>query len=159
MLHAQAMCRDYYTLEFMDRSVDTSPIAPALAAFFDNVLDRSVAQLNFKVRCALVLLPRFLFLTCQHARCHSSRYASRCIKQSSTVLVVSNGTLITQYVSLAWKLRLQRHQTQSHVATKSSAEPDMQTLQLRSLARTLRLIINQAKFLVLQQIILVLSLC
>ncbi|KAK9903264.1 hypothetical protein WJX75_001146 [Coccomyxa subellipsoidea] len=44
----QAMCRDYYTLEFMDRSVDTSPIAPALAAFFDNVLDRSVAQLNFK---------------------------------------------------------------------------------------------------------------
>lgn len=43
------MCRDYYTLEFMDRSVDTSPIAPALAAFFDNVLDRSVSQLNFKV--------------------------------------------------------------------------------------------------------------
>ena len=45
----QAMCRDYYTLEFMDRSVDTSPIAPALAAFFDDVLDRSVSQLNFKV--------------------------------------------------------------------------------------------------------------
>ena len=54
MVVVQAMCRDYYTLEFMDRSVDTSPIAPALAAFFDNVLDRSVAQLNFKVRCALV---------------------------------------------------------------------------------------------------------
>jgi len=47
----QAMCRDYYTLEFMDRSVDTSPIAPALAAFFDNVLDRSISQLNFKVSC------------------------------------------------------------------------------------------------------------
>ena len=45
----QAMCRDYYTLEFMDPSVDTSPIAPALAAFFDDVLDRSVSQLNFKV--------------------------------------------------------------------------------------------------------------
>ena len=43
------MCRDYYTLDFMDRSVDTSPIAPALAAFFDDVLDRSVSQLNFKV--------------------------------------------------------------------------------------------------------------
>lgn len=43
-----AMCDDYYALEFMDRSVDTSPIAPALAAFFDNVLDQSVAQLNFK---------------------------------------------------------------------------------------------------------------
>ncbi|KAK9815500.1 hypothetical protein WJX72_004714 [[Myrmecia] bisecta] len=43
-----AMCQDYYTLEFMDRSVDTSPIAPALAAFFDDVLDKSVNQLNFK---------------------------------------------------------------------------------------------------------------
>lgn len=43
-----AMCKDYYELEFMDRSVDTSPIAPALAAFFDNVLDQSVSQLNFK---------------------------------------------------------------------------------------------------------------
>ncbi|KAG1659167.1 hypothetical protein FOA52_007548 [Chlamydomonas sp. UWO 241] len=43
-----AMCRDYYTLEFMDRSVDTTPIAPALAAFFDDVLDQSVSQLNFK---------------------------------------------------------------------------------------------------------------
>ncbi|CAL5221960.1 g4241 [Coccomyxa viridis] len=44
----EAMCRDYYTLDFMDRSVDTSPIAPALAEFFDDVLDRSVSQLNFK---------------------------------------------------------------------------------------------------------------
>ena len=52
MYWLQAMCRDYYTLEFMDPSVDTSPIAPALAAFFDNVLDRSVAQLNFKVGTA-----------------------------------------------------------------------------------------------------------
>ncbi|GMH40760.1 hypothetical protein BSKO_08664 [Bryopsis sp. KO-2023] len=43
-----AMCRDYYDLDFMDRSVDTSPIAPALAAFFDDVLDQSVTQLNFK---------------------------------------------------------------------------------------------------------------
>ncbi|CAD7705399.1 unnamed protein product [Ostreobium quekettii] len=43
-----AMCEDYYALKFMDRSVDTSPIAPALAAFFDNVLDKTVAQLNFK---------------------------------------------------------------------------------------------------------------
>jgi len=43
-----AMCKDYYVLEFMDRSVDTSPIAPALAAFFDDVLDQSVSQLNFK---------------------------------------------------------------------------------------------------------------
>ena len=44
----QAMCRDYYTLDFMDPSVDTTPIAPALAAFFDNVLGSSVSQLNFR---------------------------------------------------------------------------------------------------------------
>jgi len=42
------MCRDYYTLQFMDPSVDTAPIAPALAAFFDDVLGASVTQLNFK---------------------------------------------------------------------------------------------------------------
>lgn len=24
------MCRDYYTLQFMDPSIDTAPIAPAL---------------------------------------------------------------------------------------------------------------------------------
>ena len=45
----QAMCRDYYVLQFIDRSVDTAPIAPALAAFFDDVLDQSISQLNFKV--------------------------------------------------------------------------------------------------------------
>ena len=28
--------------------MDTKPIAPFLAAFFDNVLDQSVAELNFK---------------------------------------------------------------------------------------------------------------
>jgi len=33
-----AMCEDYYELDFMDRSVDTRPIAPALANFFDDVL-------------------------------------------------------------------------------------------------------------------------
>ena len=44
-----AMCQDYYRLEFMDPGVDTTPIAPALAQFFDNVLDASVQELNFKV--------------------------------------------------------------------------------------------------------------
>ena len=43
-----AMCKDYYKLEFMDPSVDTSPIAPALAGFFDDVLGSSVSQLNFR---------------------------------------------------------------------------------------------------------------
>ena len=62
---AQAMCRDYYTLEFMDPSVDTSPIAPALAAFFDDVLDRSVSQLNFKVPTLLLLVENVLRVGCQ----------------------------------------------------------------------------------------------
>ena len=109
MVHAQAMCRDYYTLEFMDRSVDTSPIAPALAAFFDNVLDRSVAQLNFKVRCALDFAAQVCVLDVSTGQvslfkvCISVHQA----EQHCAVLVVSNGTLITQYVSLAWNLRLQ----------------------------------------------------
>ena len=42
------MCRDYYTLDFVDAGVDTAPIAPELARFFDDVLDSSVARLNFK---------------------------------------------------------------------------------------------------------------
>lgn len=45
----QAMCRDYYALDFMDPSVDTSPIAPALADFFDDLLrDSTVSKLNFR---------------------------------------------------------------------------------------------------------------
>ena len=59
------MCRDYYTLEFMDPSVDTSPIAPALAAFFDDVLDRSVSQLNFKVPVLLLVTEIVLRVGCQ----------------------------------------------------------------------------------------------
>lgn len=44
-----AMCYDYYTLDFMDPDVDTTPIAPALAAFFDDVLaDSTVSRLNFR---------------------------------------------------------------------------------------------------------------
>jgi predicted unusual protein kinase regulating ubiquinone biosynthesis (AarF/ABC1/UbiB family) len=38
----EAMARDYYELDFLDRSVDVRPIVPALAAFFDDVLDASV---------------------------------------------------------------------------------------------------------------------
>ena len=32
----------------MDPSIDTSPIAPALAAFFDDVLDQPIGRLNFR---------------------------------------------------------------------------------------------------------------
>lgn len=45
----QAMAKDYYDLEFLDPSVDTSPLVPALANFFDSgVIDMGVDQLNFK---------------------------------------------------------------------------------------------------------------
>ena len=43
-----AMAQDYYALEFLDESVDVTPIVPALADFFDDVLEASVDQLNFK---------------------------------------------------------------------------------------------------------------
>ena len=61
------MCRDYYVLQFMDRSVDTSPIAPALANFFDDVLDRSISQLNFKV--CLLTFPRRGLMWAQFRAC------------------------------------------------------------------------------------------
>ena len=40
--------RDYYALEFLDESVDVRPIVPALAEFFDDVLEASVSDLNFQ---------------------------------------------------------------------------------------------------------------
>jgi len=43
-----AMANDYYALEFLDRSVDVTPIVPALEEFFDDVLDATVEELNFK---------------------------------------------------------------------------------------------------------------
>jgi len=43
----EAMCEDYYALDFVDKSVDTKPIAPALANFFDDALAYSVSELNF----------------------------------------------------------------------------------------------------------------
>jgi len=43
----EAMCNDYYDLDFMSRDVDTRPIAPALANFFDDALGYSVSELNF----------------------------------------------------------------------------------------------------------------
>jgi hypothetical protein len=47
----EAMCRDYYTLQFMDPSVDTRPIAPALQAFFDDVLESSVSEVRRLTIC------------------------------------------------------------------------------------------------------------
>ena len=43
-----AMANDYYALEFLDESVDVSPIVPALEEFFDDVLQATVEGLNFK---------------------------------------------------------------------------------------------------------------
>ena len=42
------MANDYYALEFLDESVDVTPIVPALEEFFDDVLEATVDELNFK---------------------------------------------------------------------------------------------------------------
>jgi hypothetical protein len=42
------MANDYYALEFLDKSVDVTPIVPALEEFFDDVLEATVDELNFK---------------------------------------------------------------------------------------------------------------
>ena len=42
------MARDYYDLNFLSRDVDVSPIVPALRNFFDDALNYTVSELNFK---------------------------------------------------------------------------------------------------------------
>ncbi|WOL06847.1 hypothetical protein Cni_G15581 [Canna indica] len=43
-----AMARDYYALDFLTPDVDVSPIVPALRNFFDDALNATVSELNFK---------------------------------------------------------------------------------------------------------------
>lgn len=44
----EAMARDYYALDFLAPDVDVSPIVPALRGFFDDALNSTVSELNFK---------------------------------------------------------------------------------------------------------------
>lgn len=44
----EAMARDYYALDFLSPDIDVSPIVPALRNFFDNALNSTVSELNFK---------------------------------------------------------------------------------------------------------------
>ncbi|KAK7373359.1 hypothetical protein VNO80_06765 [Phaseolus coccineus] len=44
----EAMARDYYALNFLSPDVDVSPIVPALRDFFDDALNYTVSELNFK---------------------------------------------------------------------------------------------------------------
>ncbi|KAK7349680.1 hypothetical protein VNO77_07244 [Canavalia gladiata] len=44
----EAMARDYYALNFLSSDIDVSPIVPALQNFFDDALNYTVSELNFK---------------------------------------------------------------------------------------------------------------
>ncbi|CAI0409919.1 unnamed protein product [Linum tenue] len=44
----EAMAQDYYALKFLSTDVDVTPIVPALQNFFDDALDYTVSELNFK---------------------------------------------------------------------------------------------------------------
>nr|GLL48514.1 uncharacterized aarF domain-containing protein kinase At1g79600, chloroplastic [Ipomoea trifida] len=44
----EAMARDYYALDFLSPDIDVSPIVPALRNFFDDALNSTVSELNFK---------------------------------------------------------------------------------------------------------------
>ncbi|PKI54711.1 protein ACTIVITY OF BC1 COMPLEX KINASE 3, chloroplastic [Punica granatum] len=44
----EAMAQDYYALDFLSPDVDVSPIVPALRDFFDDALNATVSELNFK---------------------------------------------------------------------------------------------------------------
>jgi len=43
-----AMARDYYKLGFLQPTVNVAPLVPVLANFFDDVLNKSVSELNLK---------------------------------------------------------------------------------------------------------------
>ena len=53
----EAMARDYYALDFLDRSVDVRPIVPALAAFFDDVLEVRPACLSLSLPQHRIIAP------------------------------------------------------------------------------------------------------
>ena len=78
----------YRRLEFMDPSVDTTPIAPALAAFFDNVLQarRTVLPLLY---CAAVLrCCSTLLYGCHTASsCRAALRPGHCLGSSASSLV------------------------------------------------------------------------
>lgn len=44
----EAMARDYYALDFLSSEVDVSPIVPVLQSFFDDALNATVSDLNFR---------------------------------------------------------------------------------------------------------------
>ncbi|CAN0920110.1 Protein ACTIVITY OF BC1 COMPLEX KINASE 3, chloroplastic [Linum grandiflorum] len=44
----EAMAQDYYALKFLSRDVDVTLIVPALQNFFDDALNYTVSELNFK---------------------------------------------------------------------------------------------------------------
>ncbi|CAN1306239.1 Protein ACTIVITY OF BC1 COMPLEX KINASE 3, chloroplastic [Linum perenne] len=44
----EAMAQDYYALKFLSKDVDVTPIVPALQNFFDDALNYTVSELNFK---------------------------------------------------------------------------------------------------------------
>nr|XP_043636456.1 protein ACTIVITY OF BC1 COMPLEX KINASE 3, chloroplastic [Erigeron canadensis] len=44
----EAMAQDYYNLDFLSPDVDVTPIVPALRNFFDDALNSTVSELNFK---------------------------------------------------------------------------------------------------------------
>ncbi|KAL9268271.1 ACTIVITY OF BC1 COMPLEX KINASE 3, chloroplastic-like protein [Drosera capensis] len=44
----EAMARDYYDLKFLSPDVDVTPIVPVLRDFFDDTLNYTVSELNFK---------------------------------------------------------------------------------------------------------------
>ncbi|GLJ23201.1 hypothetical protein SUGI_0438320 [Cryptomeria japonica] len=44
----EAMARDYYALDFLSPDIDVTPIVPALKNFFDDALNSTVSELNFK---------------------------------------------------------------------------------------------------------------
>lgn len=82
-----AMCQDYYTLQFMDPAIDTAPIAPALQVSLPGAA-RVVADISRPLATSLVCI----FIWCWHEIPVPSRCVS--LQQSSTIFCCAESALL-----------------------------------------------------------------
>lgn len=128
------MTQDYFELGFMDRSVDTAPIAPALAAFFDDALDLSVGELNLK---AIVDgLGSVLFAYPFSVPCASARRARR-LSPVLAQCAVGLCHLRPSFTDISSPQRL-LHTRHASVACRGAPRPGASCLHARCCTRTRR---------------------
>jgi len=103
----EAMCRDYYTLDFMDPSVDTAPIAPALRVSQPTAANTCISLVHALPptdRCSLNLGPLNLHHPGRHQACSADRCCGCCTAASGRVCQVDVCAPCTTWLALLWCL-------------------------------------------------------